>query len=511
MRARIFNVMQYEKHPETGDTLLTEAVIHKALQHQGIEFYAYILHNSDPRTQEEYDRYMKDHDGAQPPWNVGDVKPPHWHIVLKFKNPSDTKTVAKWLGIPENFVQVPKGMGPGKFLDCVGYLTHEDPKQQAAGKHLYPDEAVHANFDFRKALNERNEKRLKSGGKELSHRDQVRYDVLYNGKTIRQVIEDDECAYMKDFSTLEKLRMRYISSQKPPAIRINFYIEGKGGTGKGLMSRALARSLYPQFEDDEDVFFEVGARGAGFEGYDGQPVIIWNDHRAIDLLTELNGRGNVFNVFDTHPTKQKQNVKYGSVYLGNSVNIVNSVQSYKEFLDGLAGEYCDRYGEDHKSEDKGQSYRRFPMIIALREKDFDILLNSGFMYNTHDFDQYLAYRNIQGGMQAIALKCQRNESLRRELENKTVNPIVEKYNDLIPSDDQETDEDQIRKEFDDYGTMKNPEPEIIYLGDEDKEEVEAPMKDPDPEIVRWDDEEELPLENSEEIAGQDDEDILPWN
>lgn len=511
MRARIFNVMQYEKHPETGDTLLTEAVIHKALQHQGIEFYAYILHNSDPRTQEEYDRYMKEHDGAQPQWNVGDIKPPHWHIVLKFKNPSDTKTVAKWLGIQENFVQVPKGMGPGKFLDCVGYLTHEDPKQQAAGKHLYPDEAVHANFDFRKALNERNEKKLQSGGKELSHRDQVRYDVLYNGKTIRQVIEDDVCAYMNDYQTLEKLRMRYISSQKPPAVRINFYIEGKGGSGKGLMSRGLARSLYPELHEDEDIFFEVGAKGAAFEGYDGQPVIIWNDHRAIDLLTELNGRGNVFNVFDTHPTKQKQNVKYGSVYLGNSVNIVNSVQPYEEFLDGLAGEYCDRYGEDHKSEDKGQSYRRFPIIIPIHENDFDILLNRGFKDNSNEFEQYLAYRHVQGCMQTIAQRCQQNEDLARELERKTVKPIVDLHKELVSSYEQETDEDQIRKEFADYGTMKNPEPEIIYLGDEGKEEVESP-KDPESEIVRWDDEEELPLENSEEIAGQDDEDEeLPWN
>lgn len=471
MRARIFNVMQYQNHPETGAELLNEETIQSALGHQGIDLFAYALHDKDPRTQSECDRYIKDHNGEQPGWTVGDAKPPHWHIVIQFKHQSDTATVAKWLGITENYVQVPKGMGPGKFLDCVEYLTHENPKQQAAGKHLYSDEEIHANFDFRKELNERSANKLKHGGKELSHRDQVRYDVLYNGKTLRQVIDDDKYAYMNDFATLEKLRMRYISSQKPPTVRINFYIEGKGGSGKGSMSRGLARSLYPELYEDDDIFFEVGAKGSAFEGYDGQPVIIWNDRRAIDLLTELNGRGNVCNVFDTHPTKQKQNIKYGSVYLGNSVNIVNSVQPYKEFLDGLAGEYADRYGEKHKSEDKGQSYRRFPIIIPIHENDFDILLNRGFKDGSNEFDQYLSYQHVRGCMQEIALRCQQNERLARELEDKTLRPVVDLHKKLVSSCEQETDEEQIRKEFADYGTMENPTPEIVYLGADEDEEL----------------------------------------
>lgn len=462
MRSRIFNIMQYTHHPKTGELLLSEDTIKSALEHKGIDKWAYVLHDQDIHTQQECDRYIKDHNGEQPEWKVGDKKPPHWHVVIQFKNQSDTSTVAKWLGITENYVQVPKGNGPGKFLDCVEYLTHENSKQQAAEKHLYSDEEVHSNFDFRSELNQRSENKLKYGGKDLSHKDRIRYDVLYNGKTLHQIIENDRCAYMDDFSTLEKLRMRYISAQKPPTVRINYYIEGKGGAGKGLMSRGLARSLYPQIHNDEDVFFEVGAKGAEFEGYDGQPVIIWNDRRALDLLTELNGRGNVFNVFDTHPTKQKQNIKYGSIYLGNTVNIVNSVQPYKDFLDGLAGEYSDRYGEEHKSEDKGQSYRRFPIIIPIHENDFDILLNRGFMENTDEFEEYLAYRKIRGNMQKIAQKCQQNEELAREIERKTLDPAVRLHQQLISSCNNQTDEEQIRKEFADYGNTEYTTPDILH-------------------------------------------------
>ena len=141
--------------------------------------------------------------------------------------------------------------------------------------------------------------------------------------------------------------MKYISERAPmPKTRLNYYISGTGGIGKGLICRAIARSLYPSLKDDDDIFFEVGAQGVPFEGYDGQPVIIWNDRRAYDLLQELNGRGNVFNVFDTHPARGKQNIKYASVNLINEVNIVNSVQDYSEFLDGLAGEY--RQGREHQ-------------------------------------------------------------------------------------------------------------------------------------------------------------------
>lgn len=494
MRARIFNIMQYQNHPETGETLLTEGTIKTAMDHQGIDHYAYVLHDKDTHTQAECDQYIKAHNGEQPTWKVGDSKPPHWHIVIQFRNPSDTATVAKWLGIGENFVQVPRGMGPGKFLDCVEYLTHENAKQQTAGKHLYSDDEITANFDFRTELNERAENKLKHGGKDLSRRDQVRFDVLYNGRTLRDVRSRDPLSFMSDFNTLEKLRMRYLSTQKPPVIRINYYLEGRGGVGKGLMSRGLARALFPGIIDNEDIFFEVGAKGAAFEGYDGQPVIIWNDRRAIDLLTELNGRGNVFNIFDTHPTKQKQNIKYGSISLCNSVNIVNSVQPYKEFLDGLAGEYTDRNGDDHMCEDKGQSYRRFPIIIPIHEEDFDILINKGFYENTGDFEQYLAYRNVRGNLRKIAEVCQQNEGLAKDLERKTLAPVVDFHNQLTAvSNEPVPDADEIMKEFREYGTMESSVPSIINSdGTEEKRTIDFSK-------IKWD-----------KFDEETDEDVIPF-
>ena len=86
------------------------------------------------------------------------------------------------------------------------------------------------------------------------------------------------------------MRAKYISKTAPmPKMRINYYIYAEdekagSGIGKGLLSKALARSMYPHLTEDDEIFFEVGSQGALFEGYDGQPVLIWNDRRGVNFL-----------------------------------------------------------------------------------------------------------------------------------------------------------------------------------------------------------------------------------
>ncbi len=462
-KARIFNIMQYRNHPETNETLLDLETIRKVCARKGVNNYAYILHDKDTYSQADEEK--------NPNHKQGEVKPPHWHIVIQMNYTTEPSVVAKWFGIAENFVDIPKGEGAWKFLDCVEYLTHESEKQQDLGKFRYDDLEVVSNFDWREMIDKRNETRLKFG-KELSPRDRMRYEVLYEGKTLGQCIQENKFGYMNDINTLKKFRLEYISNQKPPENRINYYICGRGGIGKGLISRALARSLYPNIEEDDDIFFEVGAKGSAFEGYDGQPVIIWNDRRAIDLLQELNGRGNVFNVFDTHPSKQRQNIKYGSINLCNEVNIVNSYQPYIEFLEGLAGGYKGKEGEVYEAEDKGQSYRRFPFIIPVHEDDFDLLLNKGFIEDTKNFTEYIGYKGLVGNMQKIRNICGANEQLAKELESKTVQPVIEQHNKVMEKFQTETlDEDAIREMFKDYGSMKTVI-EVEYKVEDSSAEVQ---------------------------------------
>jgi len=443
MRSRVFDIVQQVINQNTEETLLDEDTIIDGLEHKTIKEWQYVLHDKDVYTEED--------EKNNPEHKAGESKPHHWHIAINCNNRLEIETIAKWFNVPANCIHVPKGKGAGRFLDIVEYNTHEHPRQQIKGKYRYPDEEVKSNFNWRERLNHRKADKEKYGA-DLSEKDRMRYDVLYNGKTLRQCMAQDRLLYMEDFERLKKLRLQFISMQKPPKTRLNYYISGEGGVGKGLMSKALARSMYPQYEDDEDIFFEVGAKGAAFEEYDGQPVIIWNDRRAGELLRELNGRGNVFNVFDTHPSKQKQNIKYSSINLCNEINIVNSVDSYIEFLEGLAGNYTDRNGEEHRAEDKGQSYRRFPFIIPLHLEDFDLLINKGFMEDTNKYEEYIAYRQIIGNMQKLHSACGQNEKLLREIEQQMVKPVIEKHEEVMEKFKHSAqDEDAIRNQFKDYG------------------------------------------------------------
>lgn len=417
MKARIFNIMQYIKHPESGVALLTEEQILKAVNHKSIIKYCYILHDKDTYTdKDEID---------DPDHKSGTFKPPHWHIVLQCSQQLEIDTIAKWFGITSNFIDIPKGKGRDKYIDCVEYLTHEHINQQKLGKHLYTDEEVHSNFDFRSLLAKRKDT-LEKYGTDLSPRDQMRYDVLYSGKTIRQCIEDDKLLYMQDIEKLQKLRNVYISELNPPKTRLNFFISGSGGSGKGLMSKAIARSLYPNLKNDNDIFYIVGAKGACFEGYDGQPVIIWSDRRSYDLLQELNGRGNVFNIFDPHPDKHRQNIKYGSINLCNEINIVNSVENPIDFLDGLSGEYTDQLGNHHTIEDKSQSYRRFPFIVDIHSEYYDFWTNDGFIDISGSYQTYTKKR-YSGSLQRLYFVCGSQTDIIRAAETKLVQPIRTQY------------------------------------------------------------------------------------
>lgn len=457
LKARIFTIMQYEKHPITDEELFCRDRIIEGLSRKTIIRANYILHDKDRYTEEEVEKMNGAYEkaGYEKRVAVGDLKNKHWHIVLQCSQLIEITKIAKWFSVPVNFVKIPKGSGAGKYLDCVEYLTHESEKEQLKGKYRYEDSEmgfVGSGSKWREELDKRAERRMKYG-RDLDPKMSTFCDVLFDGKTLLQCREEDGLFYADNMEKLKKYRTEYLSQQEAPLARMNFYICGKGGVGKGLISIALARSLYPHLERDEEIFFEVGAKGVTFDGYDGQPVIIWNDMRAEDLLIGLNGRGNVFRVFDTFPRKQRQNVKYGYVSLCNVVNIVNSVQGYREFLDGLAGEYK-RNGEEHKAEDKGQSYRRFPIILPLREEDFDVLLNSGYINNTDTYEEFIRYATIRGSMQQIAARCGRNKKLEKKIQQKTMKVVTDEHNKIMDKLNRDVvDEESVEKEFEEFGSI----------------------------------------------------------
>lgn len=439
-KARVYKVTQYEYNAETGESYhFNENNIKSALEHRTIKRYAWIKHNRD---------YFSEQEEASGKGKAGELKGKHWHIVIDCPNKIDLPTVAKWFGVPEFLVEVAKGKGA--FLDCVEYLPHSSEREQEKGKTLYADEEVHANFDWRKELDEREENREKYGG-DLGKKDRMLWDVLYDGKTLKECKEEDKKLYMDNLEKLKKFRLEYISSHmEVPKTRLNIYITGGGGVGKDTASRAIARCLYPYIETDEDLFFELGCDNVSYEGCDAQPVNILSDYRAYTLLDTFKGRENLFKVFDSHPHNSRVNVKFGSIKPVNSVNIVNSVQDYETFLNGLAGHYKDKQGNEHKAEDKAQSYRRFPIVFELEEDSITIYVNQYFVNKSADATDYKIWKKIKGNFGKIRKAFGNNEEKARFYENKLLSGFAELVQEIMTNEPQQTDE-ELEKMFSDYG------------------------------------------------------------
>ncbi len=398
MKRKICEIYSDTEHLSI-DTI-TSVLTNKTANGQ-IRNYAYILHDQDVNSD-------------------GTTKKSHYHIALKLNNAYEFTTVGNWFGIDGNFVSACKG----KWTDLLQYLTHSN----APEKHQYSIDEVCANFDFAAAKSSRNDI----------------YDlVLHQGMTMRECRRQYPDIYRDNIEKIKKLRLDYLAYQSLPPVRLNFYIYGKSGIGKDVMSRALARSLFPQYTDDEDIFFEVGAANSLFEGYDGQPVIIWSDVRSDTLVRSLGGYDNVYRVFDIIPQPQRQNIKYSSVRLTNSVNILNGQESYEEFLDGLAGKEFKGYEKKYTSvyscdidyskpiyeykENPDQSYRRFPLIIPIEDETFDLYINKGIYYDDHNlYREYVQFQGIRGNMRKLVQWCGgENNPLFRSAAAKTLAPVTE--------------------------------------------------------------------------------------
>lgn len=128
--------------------------------------------------------------------------------------------------------------------------------------------------------------------------------------------------------------------------------------------------------------------------------------------------------------KRKQNVKYSSVSLINSVNIFTGADSWTDFLNGLVGEYTDKNGRTYKSENKAQSYRRFPLIIPVSQSEFDVMLNEGFMQDNHNWTQYFVYKNVSGSFASTHALLSGDDQKIKSVEGKMSSHVLEAVDEI---------------------------------------------------------------------------------
>ena len=382
-RSRIFNFTQQMVHPKTGESLLNEEQIKKIFENEkGFVKWAYILHDKDVD-------------------DKGKLKAKHWHIVIQCKNQKSISQISKIFGVPNNQIKTPNGKGA--FMDCVAYLTHETEKAIIDCKYEYPRNEVRSNFDYIVEI----ENYFVSKAKGLSGMDikeRFRYEVLMLGKTLRECELENSYAYSDDYKELSQRRKEYITRKaEMPKFRNNFYVTGESGLGKSALSYELAqyfaKTYYPNLSEDEAIFM---AGDAKFEGYDGQPIILWNDFRAGDLIASFSTRGNVFKAFNPNVTNERYNIKYGSVRLPNTINIVNSIQTFEDFVKNLTAVKKDRFTGEilENEEDRTQDFRRYGFWFKVTEEDIHFYVNKGYL-REGTYSDYVGPIQIRGSLPEI--------------------------------------------------------------------------------------------------------------
>lgn len=437
---------------DSNYNFLSEDTISEVLNDlKSVEEYAYILHDKDVIDLAE----LKEQ-GAEPP-NYADyaprvsvnkiVKSPHWHIAIKFKRSFPLSCLVKRFGF-EGREQFFKKVGSKNNLvsdawfDTVEYLTHESPKEQDLGKFRYDDSLVVANFDWRNFI----DTHVKADSIS-EYKDIIKRQVSTNGLSLYRAAQlyKGTKPYAEVLKDLPSFRYNYLRNiaEKPPHL-INIYIFGMGGTGKDIISDWLAFFLHYglqalEFEtlkgdyNMQEYSFPLTDVGLGLSGYDGQTSIIYSDKRAVDLLNIFDGRGGTFAQFDPYTKDTFRNVKYSSVRTICKYQIVNDIEEergnpyhYRTFLNNLAGEYTDRRtGTNIQSEDKSQSYRRFPIIIRCTEEGYTLLLNNYWLSNATKRDFFNYKETYYNGIANRILKCGKSPKEINNLMYRFLKPIID--------------------------------------------------------------------------------------
>ena len=481
---RVFMITQNLEHPATGQTLITTEQVEKALAKKGVKRYAWILHDKDVYTAAEI--------AKNPALVQGSPKSPHVHVVIQRSSFASIAQVARAFGVPPQCVE---SKPPSSFLDLVEYLTHENSKQQQAGKHLYDDSEVHASkgWDWRSDLEEHKEKRLEKGlSKSLKRRKKEAALNITLGKwDLEDVYSNDPELWSIDgvMKHLKALRADWLTRQTPPGQVMNIFISGDGGSGKDVMATILARCLNPGAKRP---YFSLGGANVSFEHYDGEEVIIWEDFRAYSMLEACRkDRGLLFRILGPYRDSFKKlivNVKGSDTQLLHRINIITSPEPYDVFLDGLAGEYMAYSRETgqtyrRKSENKAQSYRRFPLIIPMSEGEFSVYLNKGFLEGTREYFEYEKYEHFRQDLGLLKRRCEqirdrkRADKVELTVGKRTVAPILEQYprltGELWPS----VEPDAVLAEFSSAGQpIVEPEPTPEEIEARKKADEEAARK-----------------------------------
>lgn len=198
---------------------------------------------------------------------------PHYHIAGRLKDSYDTKYIAEWFGVAENFVNKVKG----RWSDMLKYLIHEN----APEKHQYDVSEVFSNFDWK------TEKDKISGKERLEEIIEkiVNGEIReYNYTESISAIEHDK--YARNIERAFKYRTDKIKGVAREMECI--FITGDSGVGKTTYAKKVA------LEKGFSIYISSGSNDV-LDDYKGQDCIILDDLRPSSM-----GLADLLKMLDNH-------------------------------------------------------------------------------------------------------------------------------------------------------------------------------------------------------------------
>ena len=311
-------------------------------------------------------------DARLPRFTLGAPKPAHIHITMILNQNRRVDDVATWF--TDVAQPIPALLHPYKDnikksgdrkKNALLYLVHKN----APGKAQYRPDEITASFDYQAQL----EKILELAAVHAKYQvtpDEVNdfINLIAEGKyTVRDFIDRYTYAIyarnQKNLDAAEKERIT-LHSVTPDYRMVGYFdssMDERARIGKTTGCYVIALEIAKKvYNAPSDVFTDIGSVKSPnpyvftvsvqtlFNGYAGQPILVFDDFRAGDLKRAFKCRAAVKNFWDPHPGSQRFDVKHNTVLPVAKYILISGIDLFRTFIHELSSI---KASADEKDED----------------------------------------------------------------------------------------------------------------------------------------------------------------
>lgn len=260
-----------------------------------------------------------------------DDKKPHYHLMLKFKNPVPDSAIINHYKIKTNQIENIKG----KWTDALRYLTHSN----APNKHQYDESQIVSNFNVSdEILNDYSNKLVNDNIYKFAN-NEISFSELWS-----LLSTSDKIKYDKQISVANKVRINNIVLKGDREMLV-YYVYGVSGVGKTTFAKWYCKEILKK------PFFVSGSSNDVLDGYMGQPVMILDDLRDDSFKFH-----DLLKFLDNH-TSSLVKSRYYNKAVDCEVIIITSTKLLSEMYSNV------------NNEDKFQLYRRIKEVVTINDDD----------------------------------------------------------------------------------------------------------------------------------------------